>query len=57
MSPVLTFLAFATGGALLGLVWAWAYQAKSKRPKKRVWLFPAFIGAVAGFIAWIVWRT
>ncbi|HEX5280934.1 MAG TPA: hypothetical protein VFW28_12725 [Micropepsaceae bacterium] len=57
MNPVLTFLAFAIGGALLGLVWAWAYQARLRRPKKRVWLFPAFIGAVAGFVAWIVWRT
>ena len=56
MSEYLIFIAFVIGGALLGLIWAQSYQLKLKWPKQRVWLFPALIGAVAGFVAWLIWR-
>lgn len=56
MNQYLIFVAFVIGGAVLGLIWAQSYQRKLKSPKKRVWLFPALIGAVAGFVAWVIWR-
>jgi hypothetical protein len=50
-------IAFLLGGALLGIVWIQVYRSRKKKPKQGMWSFGAVIGAVAGFLMWIAWRT
>jgi multisubunit Na+/H+ antiporter MnhB subunit len=49
-------IAFLIGGASLGLLWIQVYRSRKKKPKQGMWSFGAAIGAVAGFLMWIVWH-